>query len=92
MEHPISATLHIVPEVAQAYRALYTIVYYGVAATPSTIHGAEKLQAFLTQCKIPPSDIERSMTKLQAGMSEVLDLRHIDKAHVTDLLQAYAGE
>jgi hypothetical protein len=91
MEHPISATLHIVPEVAQAYRALYTVVYDGVAATPSKIHGAEQLKAFLTQCQIPPRDIERSMTRLHAGMSEVLDLRHIDKAQVADLLRAYAG-
>ena len=91
MEHPISATLHIVPEVAQAYRALYTIVYDGAAATSSTIHGAETLKAFLTQCQIPSSEIERSMTRLHAGMSEVLDLRHIDKAQVADLLRAYAG-
>jgi len=91
MEHPISATLHIVPEVARAYRALYTIVYDGAAATPSKIHGAEKLKAFLTQCQIPPREIERSMTRLQAGMSEVLDLRHIDRAQITDLLLAYDG-
>jgi hypothetical protein len=91
MEHPISATLHIVPEVAQAYRTLYTIVYDGAAATPSKIHGAEKLTAFLTQCQIPPREIERSMTRLHAGMSEVLDLRHIDRAQITDLLLAYAG-
>jgi hypothetical protein len=91
MEQPISATLHIVPEVAQAYRALYTIVYDGVAATPLKLHGAEKLKAFLTQCQIPPHDIEKSMTRLQAGMSEVLDLRHLDKAQVAALLRAYAG-
>jgi len=91
MEHPISATLHLVPEMAQAYRALYAIVYDGAAATPSKICGAEKLRAFLTQCQLPPSDIERSMTKLQAGMSDVLDLRHLDKAQVADLLRAYAG-
>jgi hypothetical protein len=91
MEHPISATLRIVPEVAQAYRALYTIVYDGAAATPSKMHGAEKLKAFLTQCQIPPREIERSMTRLQAGMSEVLDLRHIGRAQITDLLLAYAG-
>jgi hypothetical protein len=91
MEHPISATRHIVPEVAQAYRALYTIVYDGAAATPLKIHGAETLKAFLTQCQIPPRDIEQSMSRLQAGMSEVLDLRHLDRAQVTDILLAYAG-
>ena len=69
MEHPISATLHIVPEVAQAYRALYTVVYDGVAATPSKIHGAEQLKAFLTQCQIPAREIERSLTRA-AGRQE----------------------
>ena len=91
MEKPISATLHIVPEVARAYRALYTIVYDGAAATPVTMHGAETLKAFLTQCQIPAREIERSLTRLQAGRSEVLDLRHLDRAQVTDLLLAYAG-
>jgi len=88
MEHPISATLHIVPEVVQAYRALYTIVYDGAAATPSTIHGAEKLQAFLTQLQVPAHDIATIMTQLHAGMSYVLDLPHIDRDTVTGLLLA----
>ena len=92
MEHPISATLHLVPEMPQAYRAMYTIVYDGAAATPSKIRGAAKLQAFLTQLQVPSQDIERTMTKLKAGLSDVLDLRHLDKATVTDLLRAYAGE
>jgi len=91
MEHPISATLHIVPEVAQAYRALYTIVYDGAAATPSTMHGAEQLQAFLTQLQVPAHDIATIMTRRQAGMSYVLDLPHIDRDTVTGLLLAYVG-
>ena len=90
MEHPISATLHIVPEVAQAYRALYTIVYDGAAATPLKMHGAETLQACLTQLQVPAHDIATIITRLKAGRSYILDLQHMDRDTVTSVLLTYA--
>ena len=86
-EKPLSAILHLVPEAAQAYPALYTIVNDGAA---DTVLNAWRRQApgMPTQCQIPPRASARSMTRLHAGRSAVLDLGHLDRDTVTDILRA----
>jgi len=69
MAKPISATLHMMPEAAQAYRMLYTIVYNGGAAIPSKLHGTEQLTAFLTQLQLPATAIATILTRVRAGRS-----------------------
>src|SRR5215467_12419181 len=92
MPTPVAATLHVSLESAQVYRVLYTVNdASGGSATPYGIHGQETLRELLTQCEIAPDTIDVIITRVDSGMSYVLDLGHLDKATVASVLLRYAG-
>ena len=92
MATPIAATLHVALQTAQVYRVLYTISDEGGgAATPYSLHGQATLRACLKALAIPANDIDMIMTRVESGISYVLDLGHLDKAKVEKLLLRYAG-
>jgi len=92
MPSPVAATLHVSLQTAQVYRVLYTVSdRRGGSATVYRIHGQARLREVLTQCAIAPLEIDRLLTRLEAAMSYVLDLGHLDTADVARLLQHYAG-
>jgi len=92
MESPVAATLHVSLQTAHVYRVLYTVNdARGGAATPYSMHGQETLRAFLTHCAIAPDTIDVIITRVESGMSYVLDLGALDKDKVARLLRRYAG-
>jgi hypothetical protein len=92
MPSPGTATLHVSLQTAQVYRVLYPVSdRKGGSATVYSIHGQERLREVLTQCAIAPLEIDRLLTRLESAMSYVLDLGHLDTAHVARLLRRYAG-
>ncbi len=92
MESPVTATLHVSLKTSHLYRVLYTVSdASGGAATPYHMHGQETLRACLTALALPAHDLDLVMTRVESGISYVLDLGHLDKAKVEKLLLRYAG-
>ena len=86
------ATLHIALGISHVYHVVYTAHEDGGAiAIPSKIYGQAKLQTLLKQLEIPANEIDVTMVMVESRMSYTLDLRHIDKDTVTNLLRRYAG-
>ena len=87
MESPITATLHISLVTSQLYRVLYTVSNgSGGAATPYSIDGQAPMKAFLRQCGLNTAEIDMIITRVESGMSYVLDIGHLDKATVASVL------
>lgn len=91
MEHLHAATLRIAFESPHIYRLLYTVRdQHGGAAQPYTIHGREQLQSVLTRLGLNDAEIVIIGTRVEAGISYVLDLSHIDRATAERVLQSFS--
>ncbi len=91
METTRSATLRIALVSAHAYELLYTIADRRGGATPSyTIQGQEQLQVLLTQLGLTTAEIALISMRVEAGMSYVLDLSHLDRETAEQVLRSFS--
>jgi hypothetical protein len=91
MENLHAATLHISLQSSQVYRLLYT-VHNGRrgAAIPYLIHGQEQLRALLHQFVLETAVIDIIIARVEAAMSYVLTLDHIDRATAEGVLRSFS--
>jgi hypothetical protein len=55
------------------------------------MQGQEMLRAFLRHCELASDTIDVILTRVESGMSYVVDLGHMDKDHVTSFLLRSTG-
>ena len=91
MDTAHAATLHISRERPQVYRMLYTVrnAYEGVTI-PYRLQGEDQLQASLTDLGCPPTEIAVILARVDASMSYVLDLSHMDRPTAQGILDRFA--
>ena len=82
MDMPVAAELHITRETSTTYRVLYLRRYEpGGAPTPWCLHGRDTLQVFLQQCE-SAGNMDRILTRVEAGLRDVMDLGSVDEERV----------
>ena len=91
MDTPHAATLHISRERPQVYRVLYTVRNaHGGATIPYRLQGHDQLRASLTDLGFPPTEIAAILARVEASMSYVLDLSHMDRPTAQGILNRFA--
>ena len=91
MDTAHSATLHISRERPQVYRVLYTVRNaQGGATVPYRLQGHDQLQSSLTDLGCPPTEIAVILARVDASMSYVLDLSHMDRPTAQSILNRFA--
>ena len=90
MDMPVAAELRITRETSAIYHVLYLRHYEpGGAATPWCLHGRDTLRVFLQQFEVAWK-IDIILTRVEAGISYVLDLGYVDEERVARVFRHYA--
>ena len=90
MDMPVAAELHMTRETSATYRVLYRRHYEpGDAVTPWCLHGRDTLRVFLQQFEIEWK-VDIILTRVEAGISYVLDLGYVDEERVARVFRHYA--
>jgi hypothetical protein len=92
MDMPVAAELHITRETSSIYRVLYLRRSEpGGAVTPWCLHGRDTLKVFLQQFEIAWK-IDLILTRVEAGLSHVLDIGYVDEERVARVFRQYAHD
>jgi hypothetical protein len=90
MERPVAAELSIARETSTTYHVLYRRRSEpGGAVTPWCLHGRDTLQVCRQQCE-SAGNVDRILTRVEAGLRDVLDLDSVDEERVTRVFRQYA--
>ena len=90
MERPVAAELSLARETSTTYHVLYRRCDEprGVV-TPWCLHGRDTFQVFLQQCE-RAGNLDRILTRVEAGLRSVLDLGSVDEERVVRVFHHYA--
>jgi|SoiMetStandDraft_2_1073263.scaffolds.fasta_scaffold09739_4 hypothetical protein len=82
LERPVAAELSIARETSTTYHVMYRRRSEPRgAATPWCLHGRDTLRVFLQQCE-SAGNVDRILTRVEAGLKYVLDLGSVDEERV----------
>jgi hypothetical protein len=82
LERSVATELSLARETSTTYHVLYRRHSEpGGAVTPWCLHGRDTLQVFLQQCE-SAGNMDRILTRVEAGLRDVLDLGSVDEERV----------